>query len=110
MLVGAGYALAWLTYRFVEQPIHTGSWRHRATSVLAGAMALPAIIGLAAWQMPRSSAQDVDTVRINATIGDGPTCPIFFGAGEPCFADDKHLRPGFVAAEVIFLDNLLALR
>ena len=56
----------------------------------------------------RHGAELRDPVR--AICGTGPACPIFFGTGEPRFADDKHLRPGFVAADVTFLDELFAPR
>lgn len=39
----------------------------------------------------------------------GPACPPLH-QGAPKFADDKHLRPGFVASQLTFLDDLWATR
>ena len=39
--------------------------------------------------------------------GPGPGCTPFTPDGTPKFADDKHLRPTFVAANITFLDDLL---
>ncbi len=47
---------------------------------------------------------------VPAICGPGPACPVFFGQDQPRFADDKHLRPAFVATHVTFLDDLLCQR
>jgi hypothetical protein len=39
--------------------------------------------------------------------GPGPGCSPFFNGHEPKFADEKHLRPTFVATHVRFLDDLI---
>jgi len=39
--------------------------------------------------------------------GSGHGCSPFFGAGEPKFSDDMHLRPVFVREHLYFLDPLL---
>jgi hypothetical protein len=39
--------------------------------------------------------------------GSGEGCSPLFGAGEPKFTDDMHLRPAFVRAHLHFLDFLL---
>ncbi|WP_168213006.1 MULTISPECIES: acyltransferase family protein [unclassified Bradyrhizobium] len=39
--------------------------------------------------------------------GSGEDCSPFFGAGEPKFSDDAHLRPVFVRQHLRFLDPLL---
>jgi len=39
--------------------------------------------------------------------GSGDGCLPFFGAGEPKFSDNVHLRPGFVREHLRFLDPLL---
>ena len=39
--------------------------------------------------------------------GSGEDCSPFFGAGEPKFSDDAHLRPVFVRQYLRFLDPLL---
>jgi len=38
--------------------------------------------------------------------GTTPVCSAFFNNGEPKFADDKHLRPGFVSKHMQFLDEV----
>jgi SGNH domain (fused to AT3 domains) len=39
--------------------------------------------------------------------GSGTGCLTFFGAGEPKFSDNMHLRPVFVREHLHFLDPLL---
>jgi peptidoglycan/LPS O-acetylase OafA/YrhL len=39
--------------------------------------------------------------------GSGESCSPFFGAGEPKFSDNTHLRPAFVRENLRFLDPLL---
>src|SRR3954447_1641573 len=39
--------------------------------------------------------------------GTGDGCALFFGAGEPKFSDNVHLRPAFVREHLRFLDLLL---
>ncbi len=39
--------------------------------------------------------------------GTGPSCKLFYGDGEPVFADEKHLRPGFVREHIRVFDGLL---
>ena len=39
--------------------------------------------------------------------GSGDGCSAFFGAGEPKFSDNVHLRPIFARERVRFLDPLL---
>ncbi|PHY94221.1 acyltransferase [Acetobacter pomorum] len=40
--------------------------------------------------------------------GTGPTCAVITPPATPKYADDKHLRPGFVSQHATFLDNVLA--
>lgn len=50
-LVAASFALAWVTYRFVERPIRFGAHRHRHTQIVAAFMAVLGACGLAVWTM-----------------------------------------------------------
>ncbi|MGF1275738.1 acyltransferase family protein [Acetobacter pasteurianus] len=40
--------------------------------------------------------------------GTGPTCAVITPPATPKYADDKHLRPGFVQQHATFLDDVLA--
>ena len=73
VLMGAALALAWATWRFLETPIRTGSWRNPVPTLAAG-LALVGIAGLALWRLPTPDpAQEagLDIARLNAAIGDG---------------------------------------
>ncbi len=39
--------------------------------------------------------------------GTGANCKLFYGDGEPVFADEKHLRPGFVRGHIRMFDDVL---
>ena len=57
--------LAWLTYRFVEQPIRTSRWRLRPSLALASGATLAGIIGLLSFAQviePRSSRYDLEKI------------------------------------------------
>ena len=74
-----------------------------ADATAAGAAVVPRLRAIAARQGAeiRDPTPDI--------CGPGPACPPFQD-GAPKFSDDKHLRPGFVAAHLTFLDDLLAPR
>ena len=48
-LVATSILLAWITYRFIEQPIRFGSHRYRRTVVTCICIAALGVIGLAIW-------------------------------------------------------------
>ncbi len=53
----------------------------------------------------RTGARLLDPIV--AICGNGPSCPLFFGDGEPRFVDTMHMRAVFVATHVTFLDAIL---
>jgi peptidoglycan/LPS O-acetylase OafA/YrhL len=69
-LVAASFALAWLTWRWLETPIRTRA--RRPVPALAATMAALAGLGLALWLAPiPAGPASLDTAALNAAIGDG---------------------------------------
>nr|WP_259330837.1 acyltransferase family protein [Acetobacter pasteurianus] len=77
--------------------------------------------GISTQQLRNDTAADTAFVRALAAqagakvldawpdiCGTGPTCAVITPPATPKYADDKHLRPGFVQQHATFLDDVLA--
>lgn len=77
--------------------------------------------GIPARQLRNDTAADTAFVRALAAqagakvldawpdiCGTGPACAVITPPATPKYADDKHLRPGFVQQHATFLDDVLA--